>query len=74
MMDSLVSFCREARKPADLFGYLLLTLTVFASGRLKSLLHEHHWMVLALILTVLFIHIIDSLSRKRLSKDPIHVR
>ncbi len=74
MMDSLVRFCRAVRRPAQGFAFLLITLNLFASGSLKAFLREWHWVLFALISFVLMIYIVDSLSRKRVSKEPSYVR
>jgi CHASE2 domain-containing sensor protein len=72
-MNPFVRFCRKVRKPAEVFAVLLITLNLLAIGSLKSFLHHWHWILFALILFVLVIYIVDSLSRKRLSKEPANV-
>jgi hypothetical protein len=73
-MTPFVKFCRVARRPADIFAYLMMMVCFFSSGRLKLFLYQWRWAIVPLLLFGLVIYIVDSRSRKNLSKELAHVR
>jgi hypothetical protein len=73
-MNSFVRFCHVARRPATIVVFLTISVDLLSSGRVKLLLRQWNWILPTIVLFNLLVVIVDSVSRKPISKDSAHVR
>jgi hypothetical protein len=74
-MNPFLRFCQAARKPVEVFVYLMCALNVLASSSvgLKAFQHQWRWVLFNIFLFCLVILIVSSRTLRRLSKESTHV-